>query len=266
MRRSIPLVLAVLVVTLSDAPVHAQIPVTDVATTLRNATTAATKELLLRLQAQQHSELRRMAHRLSMFTSLDKYAVREVPLWRIHDFEDAEAFLFARPYHAALNYGDDAGLGYGQVARTRMEAASALGSLAPSARQAIERMLATLDIADSMMVKNTHQTGQLRYNGRREIQAIAALERHAIDPSQLQSATAVADKISGATLIAARQRQARLQLVTALLEQLLVENKRSRDSEAVGMNMQITHLLDGRRVDQAFTEGAAEALRRWRQP
>jgi hypothetical protein len=160
MRRSIPLVLAVLVVTLSDAPVHAQIPVTDVATTLRNAATAATKELLLRLQAQQHSELRRMAHRLSMFTSLDKYAVREVPLWRIHDFEDAEAFLFARPYHAALNYGDDAGLGYGQVARTRMEAASALGSLAPSARQAIERMLATLaTTADARFRRSRRSSG-----------------------------------------------------------------------------------------------------------
>lgn len=266
MRRSFWLILAPLLVAATGVPAQAQIPVTDVATTLRNAATATTKELVVRLQAQQHSELRRMAQRLSMFTSLDKYAVRDVPLWRIHDFEDAEAFLFARPYHAALNYGDQAGVGYGHVARTRTHATSLPNSLAPSARQAIERMLATLDIADSVMVKGTHQTGQLRYNGRREIQAIAALERHTIDPSQLQSATAVADKISGATLIAARQRQARLQLVMAVLEQLLVENKRSRDSEAVAMNMQITQLLDARRVDQAFTEGAAEALRMWRQP
>lgn len=266
MRRILAVLLTFVMPMLQTIPLQAQLPVTDVATTLRNAATAATKELLQQLQEQQHSELRRMAHRLSMFTSLDKYAAREVPLWRIHDFEDAEAFLFSRPYHAALNYGDGAGVGYERVARIRSNSSDLLARLAPSARDAIARMLATLDVADSTMVMGTHQTGQLRYNGRREIQAIGALERHVIDPSQQQSATAIADKISGAVLIAARQRQARLQLVTALLEQLLVENKRSRDSEAVIMNMQIGQLEDAARIDAAFVEGAAAALRTWRQP
>ena len=61
----------------------------------------------------------------------------------------------------------------------------------------------------------THQTGALRLNGRRELAAIDALERHVIDPSDAQSTTAVLDKISGAVLVETRQKQARLQLLAA---------------------------------------------------
>ena len=77
----------------------------------------------------------------------------------------------------------------------------------------------------------THDTGQLRFNGRKhELPAIDALEAHVIDPSNEQSATAVLDKISGAALIAARQRQARVQLLAGVVEQLLIDTKRARDA------------------------------------
>ena len=49
---------------------HAQIVVYDTAVTFRNTVTAALKEYLLTVQQQQHSQLRRMAQRLSMFTDL----------------------------------------------------------------------------------------------------------------------------------------------------------------------------------------------------
>jgi hypothetical protein len=43
--------------------------------TARNTATAAVKEYLLDAERQQHSQLRRMAQRLSLFTSLAKYAL-----------------------------------------------------------------------------------------------------------------------------------------------------------------------------------------------
>ena len=52
-----------------------------------------------------------------------------------------------------------------------------------------------------------------------------------IDPSSEQSTTAVLDKISGAALIGARQRQARMQLLAGIVEQLLVDSKRARDTD-----------------------------------
>ena len=88
---------------------HAQIVVYDGATTFRNSVTAALKEYLLTVQQQQHSQLRRMAQRLSMFTNLSKYTLPDPPRWRTHAWENNEAFLYSTAYHAALNYGDALG-------------------------------------------------------------------------------------------------------------------------------------------------------------
>ena len=117
-----------------------------------------------------------------------------------------------------------------------------------------------------MLIAGTHQTGALRLNGRRELAAIDALERHVIDPSDEQSMTAVLDKVSGAVLIETRQKQARLQLLAAVAEQLIVENKRSRDAEAAAMNMQLGRLRDGRAANTSLLSGAGADLRGWRQP
>ena len=62
----------------------AQISVHDPAVTARNSVTAAVKELLLDTERLQHSQLRRMAQRLSLFTTLAKYATEDPPRWRTH--------------------------------------------------------------------------------------------------------------------------------------------------------------------------------------
>ena len=68
------------------------------------------------------------------------------------------------------------------------------------------------------------------------------------------------DKISGAVLIGARQRQARTQLLAGIVEQLLVDSKRARDAEAAAMNMQL--------VDLARRTSSERGVRRrnWRRP
>src|SRR3954468_8510523 len=85
---------------------QAQITVFDPAITIRNTTTAIVKEMLANLQEQQRRQIRGMSRRLSLFTDLQKYKHPEPPRWRIHNFNDPEAVLFARDYHAAFNYGD----------------------------------------------------------------------------------------------------------------------------------------------------------------
>lgn len=247
------------------APSHAQWVVYDPAVTYRNSVTAVLKEVLVRLQQQQHSELRRMAHRLSMFTSLAKYRVPDPPRWRTHDFE-GPAFLFARDYHAALNYGDGSGRSYLGISHPLIDPTSGIGRLPAVARRALSSHLATLDLTDAAVIAATHDTGQLRYNGRRELAAIEGLERDVTNDSLEQSTTAVLDKISGAGLIGARQRQARIQLLDGVVEQLLVENKRARDTEAAAMNMQLTAWRDRAAATQAFVAGTGDALRTWRQP
>lgn len=261
MRRIV--IITALIVAIS-LPATAQIVVHDSAVTLRNSVIAAIKELLLNTQREQHGQLRRMARRLSAHTNLDKYAVMDPPRWRTHGGEE---FLFSQAYNDALIFGDPTGAAYVSLTQSVVAARDALNRLSPSARRALASRLATIDVTDAAAIAATHDTGQLRLNGRKqELRAIDALEAHVIDPSDEQSATAVLDKISGAVLLGARQRQARVQLLAGVVEQLLVDSKRARDAEATAVNMQVVTWRDAPAANKAFVVGSGDALRTWRQP
>jgi len=245
-------------------PATAQIVVRDSAVTFRNSVIAVIKELLLNTQREQHGQLRRMARRLSAHTNLDKYAVVDPPRWRTHGGKE---FLFSQAYNDALIFGDPTGAAYVSLTQSVAAARDALNRLSPSARRALASRLATIDLTDATTIAATHDTGQLRFNGRKqEIRAIDALETHVIDPSDEQSATAVLDKISGAVLLGVRQRQARVQLLAGVVEQLLVDSKRARDAEASAVNMQVVTWRDSHAANKAFVVGSGAALRTWRQP
>ena len=264
--KALPLSLIVGALVLSVASVRAQVVVYDPAVVTRNSITAVIKEYLAELQTQQHSQLRRMAHRLSNFTDLGKYRIAGAPLWRIHDFEDPNLFRFARDYHAALNYGDEGGGGVRAVTQALLNEPALLARLTPAARRALTAPMATLDVAAATLMSGTNDTGRVRYNGRAELRAIQALETDVTNGSLEQSMTAVLDKISGGVLVGARQRQNRVQVLAAVVEQLAVEGKRARDTEAATLNMQLTSWRDREAVNAAFVAGAGDALRTWRQP
>jgi hypothetical protein len=254
------------IVVLASRPLAAQVVVTDPAVTLRNSITAILQEYLVETEQAQHSQLRRWAQRLSMFTDLRKYALPDPPLWRIHDFENPDLFLFARAYHAALNYGDARGDAYLAVSHPVVPTSALLEWRDAASRRALLARLASIEATDAAAIAATDQSGRSRFNGRRELAAIAALEADVVDPSQEQSVTAVLDKISGAMLMGARQRQTRTQLLASVLEQLVVESKRARDTDAVAMNLQLVTWRDGRAANAAFVAGTGDALRTWRQP
>lgn len=248
----------------------AQIVITDPSLTSRDQVIAELKRQLLETLTQEVGRLRKMAARLGVSTNVNKYAFAEadVPVWQIH-VSQGDQFLYANPFNASLNDGDRNGAGYEDVARARQEPGPELTGLtetAPGAESAIVSELATLDAADSIIIAGTDQTGRLRYNGRKELVAIDALQGDALNPSPSQSATAVLDKISGAGLIRARQQQARMQFLGAMVEQLLVESKRDRDTEAASMNMQLERLRWGHVANTNVIDGSADALRGWRQP
>jgi hypothetical protein len=264
MRR--PLVLAITLLLIGCMAVQAQIVVSDPAITVRNTVTAAVKELLANLQEQQRRQIRRMSRRLSFFTDLEKYKLPEPPRWRIHIFNDPDVVLFAGDYHAALNYGDASGNAFRNVSVPLVDARGLFGEEDPTAVREFAARLATINVADATAISATNDTGHVRYNGRKEQVAIDQLDADVLDPSDAQSTTAVAEKLSGSALIAARQRQARAQLLVGIVEQLLVDSKRSRDTEASLMNMQLTTWRIAGAANAAFGAGAGDALRTWRQP
>jgi hypothetical protein len=262
MRRALALVGICVIVSVET---RAQITVYDPAVTARNTATAVVKEFLLDTERQQHSQLRRMAQRLSLFTDLSKYLLLDTPRWRTHDWGNPDHVSATNAYLAALTFGDASGAAY-LSARQPLVGLRGFGHLSPTAMRAFVSRLATIDASDSSALHLTHDAGALRFNGRRELAAIEALERHVLDPSLEQSATAVLDKVSGAALIAARQRQARVQLLAGVVEQLLIDTKRARDADVGAMNMQLTTWRDGRTANEAFVAGSGDALRTWRQP
>jgi hypothetical protein len=256
------LLFAVLCTTLS-AEGAAQIYVYDPAVTARNAVTAVVQEWLLQTERHQHTRLRQMAQRLSELTTLAKYGVPRPPRWRTHGAE----VLFTQAYQQALTVGDPVGTAYLAVSHPVGRADDLLDRLSPSARRVMAARLATVDLTDAAAISATHETGRLRDLGRtRERPAIDALETHVLDPSPAHSTTAVLDTISGAVLLAARQRQARLQLLTAVVEQLLIDTARARNADAAATNLQLVTWRDGVAANDAFVAGAGDALRRWRQP
>lgn len=263
-RREVRIGLLLLTMATNGAqPASAQFAVFDAATTARNRTTAALTQLLERLQAQQHDKLLLMARRLSALTSLRRFALTEVPRWRTHGGAE---FELVQDYLDTLNFGDESGVAYLALVE-RLAQSPRLERLSPAARRVMASRLATVDLADAVVIAGGNGTGQLRNAGRRsEIGAINALERDVIDPSLEQSTTAVLDKISGASLLGARQRQARIQLLTGVVEQLLLDTKQLRDADAAATNSQLITWRDKPAVDAAFVAGSGDALRTWRQP
>jgi hypothetical protein len=248
------------------APVTAQLVVHDPAVTARNAITAVVKEYLIATQRAQRERIDFMAARLSRLTDLQKYSLPDAPEWRIHDFWDDDISLLARDYHAALNYGDGSGAALLAVSHAVTSPNGLLNRLPLDAFRAFTARLATVDATDSALIVGTNDAGLTRYNGRRELAAIEALEAQAIDGSDDQSTTAVAEKVSGATLIGNRQRQARLQLLSSVVEQLLMDSKRARDADTAAINMQLVAWRDRKAANEAFVAGTGDALRTWRQP
>ena len=262
MRRVLLMVLGVVVLSSTS---HAQIVVHDTSVTIRNAITAVLKEYLLELQIAEHSQLRRMAQRLSMFTHLGKFSAPDAPRWRRHPGGDDEGEMISSLLQSALDFGDVDGAGYRSVVQGVIETPAVLAGLPVNARNIVERQLATIDLADAVSVATIHNSGRLRFAGRAELRAIEALDADVTDGSLEQSATAVLDKISGATLIAARQRQARAELLIGLVEQLAVDTKRERDTHVAALNMQLSQWANSTAAAGAFA-GTGNALRTWRQP
>lgn len=258
--RAIGLALALVLWTAGGA--SAQWIVHDAATTAQNRITAALKEIQYQVQLRQHDRIFEMARRLSALTNLGKYALSNVPRWRTHGGD----FFFAMPYLDALTSGDRGGVAYTRMV-TALEQAARVAQLPPSARRAFLSRLAIVEGMDAVAMAATHTTGQFRLGGRQsELQVIDELENDVTDPSPRQSATAVLGKISGASLVGARQGQARIQLLSEVLEQLIADNKQVRDSEAAVLNMQLVRWRDGRAADAAFVAGSSHALSTWRQP
>src|SRR5437870_9698412 len=124
MRRYMSVLIVLAMVGSGLGVAHAQVVVTDPATTIKNIVTAALKSQIVDTLTEQARQIRRMARRLSVFTDLAKYSVPEPTRWRSYRYQDQN--LYANPYVEALNFGDPDGVAYQSIARERSAVGPAL--------------------------------------------------------------------------------------------------------------------------------------------
>jgi hypothetical protein len=190
-----------------------------------------------------------------------------VPAVRWHLNDPNQIYPYARPILTSLNVGDSAGIGYNQIV-DRLEA---LDDLLPRVPADLQRRLAmgygTIQLADSVAATGIDQLGRIRSNGTAMMAAILNMENDAVaSADEFHTQTALLNKINGANVLALRINETTSQFQLHILEQLLVQNKRSRDAEGQMMNAHLFQWRYGTAYGRDLFSRTAANLESWRQP
>ncbi|MEP7309336.1 MAG: hypothetical protein ABJA98_27855 [Acidobacteriota bacterium] len=236
---------------------------------VQNKTLNALHELLTTQLGDTLKKMQHLTERIQQWVPVATYVLTTVapPAWRTRYSDGAlaisDGFLFA------VNGTAPAGPSLAAASKALHDPTTALGRVSEDpgrGGQMLRAELATIQIAASAMEVAMAQTGAIRNNRKNEVAIIAQLEKDVLDQDPRYAAAAVADKISGALLIAARQGESRLQLAAAIAEQLAVQQKRKRDTDVIIANMRIEQLQHGQAQGRSYITGSADAIRAWRQP
>jgi hypothetical protein len=174
---------------------------------------------------------------------------------------DAEALL------SALNIGDPSG-GLYTLSVDRLETLDNLISSVPAElRPRLRLLYGSLQFDDSVAKAAINHVGVTRTNGPFALTTIQNMEDDAVaSPDEFHTQTALLNKINGATVLALRLNETASQLQLHILEQLLVQNKRSRDAEAEVMDAHLFQWRYGAAYGRDLFSHTAAALDSWRQP
>ena len=254
------LIVATLTLAAMCTPASAQIPVTDPGNLAQAVLIAERTIREYQTLWTQYQTLVRMSRGLG---SMERYRLPSVPTAT----HDAARWPYARPWLDTLNTGDPTGTAYARTARPLDPTGTWLSSLPPDAQRAIESAYETVAVTDAVSQVAGDQVGRTRTYGVQLDRAVDALAGDVLSPSPGEhEMTAILDKVAAGALIGRRQDMAANQLLADALEQLLVRNKRLRDTEAATMNMRLGGMRDGHAAGTSLVRGAANDMRAWSQP
>jgi hypothetical protein len=187
------------------------------------------------------------------------------PRWRTHDLGDT--YAYARSILTALNRGDSSGTGYASSIDRLTDLTEVLPLLPADLRRRLTNTYATIQLADSVARYAIDQTGRVRDNGGAVLAAVLNMENDATSFSDdLHTQIAVLNKINGANVLGLRIGEMGNQLQMHVLEQVLVQNKRTRDTEAQLMNARLFQWRYGPAYGRDLFSRSAANLETWRQP
>lgn len=260
-RMSRILAVVLLIVTLTPSPAHAQFwpfgPMI-VYDPSNYAQAVAQVTNLIRTYQWMVSQAQRLPSAL-----LAKYVTPAVQ-WRLHNLQSA--YPWARPLLTALTNGDLTGQQYLRVVDVLQPVSPMINQLPPALRRRALDAYSTIELADSVAQMSINQVGAIRTNGANVLNAIQAVESDTVDPtSSFQSQTQILNKINGTSVLGLRIAERATQFQMHVLEQLIVENKRKRDTEAILMNAAINQWQYGLQYGQSLYSATAANLDNWRQ-
>jgi len=122
------------------------------------------------------------------------------------------------------------GDGYAQIARTRQVPTDSLAGSQSAAREVVERAVGDARRCRQHLISGTHQAGHVASEMRRTSRSPSTRCNPIHQPVRDQSTTAVSTD-QCAHLIEARQKEARLQLITGIVGSSSSTAKRARDTE-----------------------------------
>ena len=191
-----------------------------------------------------------------------RYRVPELP-WLSHGV----AADYASPLLDALNRGDAAGAKYLQTVAVLDPIRNVLAHVPADLQARLGTAYATIELADRIARTAVHQAGVVRTNGATVLQTIQALEDDAVSgDDRFHTEAALLNKINGASVLGLRIAAETHQSLLGVVEQLVVSNKRQRDTEAKLMDAQLHQWRFGLDYGADLVSRTADALDGWRQP
>jgi hypothetical protein len=174
---------------------------------------------------------------------------------------------YAEAILSALNIGDPTG-GLYNVSVERLDTLDdLLASVPVDLRPRLRLLYGSLQFDDSVAKAAINQVGVTRTNGPFALTTIQNMEDDAVaSGDDFHTQVALLDKINGATMLALRLNETASQLQLHILEQLLVQNKRTRDAEAEAMDAHLFQWRYGAAYGRDLFSRTAAALDSWRQP
>lgn len=191
-----------------------------------------------------------------------RYRVPGLP-WPSHGV----AADYASPLLDALNRGDAGGAKYLQTVAALEPIRDVLAHVPHDLRVRLGTAYATIELADRIARTAVHHAGVVRSNGGTVLRTIQALEDDAVSADdRFHTQAALLNKINGASVLGLRIASETHQSLVGVVEQLVVSNKRQRDTEAKLMDAQLHQWRFGRAYGEDLASRTAAALDNWRQP
>ena len=254
MKRLVPHVAAVaLAVALLSSPVHAQLAVFDPANYIQ---AIAQVEQMIK----EYEFLIQQAKRLPVNMAGRYHAY--TPGWAPHD---PSSVFYAGGILKGLNDGDPSGAGYRSMSHFLDSFPDVAWRMPEALRGPLATLYANIELADAVATTGIDQVGQMRETTNIVLQVIDNMEADAFSgDDSFQTQTAILNKINGANVLGLRVAMQNHEFLGDTLEQLIVDNKRKRDTETRLINATINQWRYGPSYSADLFSHTAANIDRWR--